>query len=103
GIEGRAHALPDLAIPGAFVCADVYASLLPKPQFGRMRAGLVTARYKRRLLVPDGLEGGCDIVRSGHAGGILLGTDEHEVIIRDIEALYAITFLDKLLLLSLGM
>src|ERR1700676_4739978 len=38
GVERRPHALPDLAIPGAFAGLDIDTGLLPEREFGRVRA-----------------------------------------------------------------
>ena len=101
-IERGAHALADFAIPAGLGAGRIEARFFPQSQFGNMGSRFIAPRHERRLFGRDGFQRGNNIFTARNACGIGGRSDEHKIIIHDVESFHAETFSEKFLFCRFG-
>src|SRR5215472_8899772 len=91
--ERLAHALARLDVPRPL---RPDARLLPEPKLQEVGAGLVSAGHEARLRLGNSLESVHGLGRAFDPGGIVLGTDNDEVVVHDEAAILHFAVLDVL-------
>ena len=88
-IQRRAHPRAGLAIPAAARRSDVDLRLAPQLELLAVGARIVAARGERGAGAGDRHEARDRIVGAGDLGRVRGGTDDHEVVVHEVESLDA--------------